>query len=152
MYSKLIEKKEQLGYTNEYIQQKTGVSERTVARIFSKKHQDHKRGCSVDTLRPILNLLDLSFEELFDDAKIYLGGNTYAEMQDKIKVLQEKIESLTSENATIAAERDYSIAEHTIAKDEIKTLNAKIELLTMQLSYKDEIIALHQIIHQERSK
>lgn len=152
MYTKLIERKEELKYTNEYIHQQTGVSERTIARIFSKTHQEHKRGCSVDTLRPILNLLGLSFEDIFDDDKIFIGGHTYAEMQDKIRALNEKIEELENKNATIIAERDFSNAENAILKNEINTLTAEIKLLNMQLAYKDEIIALHKLLEQERGK
>ena len=152
MYTKLIERKEELGYTNEYIHKQTGVSERTIARIFSKSHQEHKRGCSVDTLRPILNLLGLSFEDIFDDAKVFIGGHTYAEMQDKIRSLKEKIDELITDNTTIKAERDFANADNAILKNEITTLTAEIKLLNMQLSYKDEIIALYKIIEQERNK
>ena len=145
MYQKLIERKEELGYTNEYIHTKTGVSERTIARIFSKTHKEHKRGCSVDTLRPILNLLGLSFEDIFDDAKIFIGGHAYTEMQDKIRALQERLD-------IVIAERDFANADNVILKNEITTLTAEIKLLNMQLSYKDEIIALYKIIEQERNK
>ena len=88
----------------------------------------------------------MSFEEIFDDAKIFLGGNTYAEMQDKIKVLQEKID-------TITAERDFATAENAILKNEVASLTAEIKLFNMQMAYKDEIIALNkQLIHELRNK
>jgi hypothetical protein len=63
---------------------------------------------------------------------------------------KEQIDELTTQNSTLLAERDLLLAETGILKDEVKTLNSKVELLTMQLGYKDEIIALHKIIEQER--
>ena len=146
MYDLLIEKKKELHLTNEDIQKATGVSDRTIARIFSKEHRDYKRGCSVDTLRPILNLLGLSFDDIFDDSKIFIGGHAYKEMQDKIKLLLEKIDNLTAENATLKAERDFAVADNGILKNEVNTLASEIKLLTMQLSYKDEIISLYKEI------
>ena len=143
MYNLLIDKKKELGLTNEDIVQRTGVSMRTVERIFSKNHQEHKRGCSVDTLRPILNLLGLSFEDIFDDAKVFIGGHAYTEMQDKIRALQERI-------STVTAERDFANADNLVLKSEITALTAEIKLLNMQLAYKDEIISLYKRVDQNR--
>ena len=145
MYTRLIERKKELGLSNKDIEIATGASERTVARIFSTTEKDYKRGCSVDTLRPIINFLGLTFEEVFDDTKAFLGGATLAEMQKKVN-------ELTTIKETLEAEREALISENTLLKDEVKTLNARVEILTMQLSYKDEIIALHKIIEQERNK
>lgn len=143
MYTRLIERKNELGLSNKDIEKATGASERTVARIFSTTEKDYKRGCSVDTLRPIINFLGLTFEEVFDDTKAFLGGTTLAEMQKKVN-------ELTDIKATLEAERDAILSENNLLKDEVKTLNARVEILTMQLSYKDEIIALHKIIEQSR--
>jgi transcriptional regulator with XRE-family HTH domain len=145
MYTRLIERKKELGLSNKDIEKGTGASERTVARIFSATEKDYKRGCSVDTLRSILNFLGLSFEEVFDDTKAFIGGVALADMQ-------KKVEELTAAKDTLIAEKETLLAENTLLNDEVKALNARVELLTMQLSYKDEIIALHKIIVQERNK
>lgn len=100
---------------------------------------------SIDTLERLATALNCSLGDILAGTRAFVGNKTLADLQDEI-------EKLTSVNESLTAQMDLVLAENTILKDEVKTLNSKVELLTMQLSYKDEIIALHKIIEQERHK
>jgi transcriptional regulator with XRE-family HTH domain len=117
------------------------LPEKTVTRILSGQTANPY----LDTLDRLATALGCSIGDIVAGTKAVVGT-------EQMPKLQEEIENLISENTTIIAEKDLLLAENSILKDEVKTLNSKIELLTMQLSYKDEIIALHKIIEQERNK
>jgi transcriptional regulator with XRE-family HTH domain len=110
----------------------TGLPERTVVRIFNGETDNP----SISTLIPIVNFLGGSLDELFADTKAVVGNK-------KMSELQENLDALIAENATLIAERDFAVAETALCKEEVKALNAKIDLLTMQLTHKDELLALH---------
>lgn len=110
-----------------------------------------KRVVSGVTNNPYIETLDRFAIALGCSLSDILVGTKAVVGTEKMSQMQEEMDVLTAENATIIAERDLLIAENGILKDEVKALNSKVELLTMQLGYKDQIIALHQIIQQERA-
>lgn len=138
MYQRLIDQKNKLGLSNKEIEEGSGSSQRTIERIFSENPKNYKRGCSVDTLRPILKFLNLSFEEVFEDTPAYLGNSTFTELQNKV------------DNLTTT--KDYLLTRNKVLEEEVKALTARIELLVMELRLKDEIISLHKVIEEERNK
>ena len=142
----LIALKEKSGKTLKQIEEGTRIPERTLMRIFSLKKEDMKRGHSFSSIIPIVNFLGGSLDEVFADTNAIVGGKNFVEMQEKIKWLIIENETLRNEKEKLIAERDFAAAENTILKDDTKSLTAKVELLTMQLNYKDEIIALYKII------
>lgn len=147
----LILLKEKSGKTLKQIEEETNIPERTLIRIFSRKKDDTKRGHSFATIIPIVNCLGGSLDEIFADTNAIVGSKSFIEMQDKIKSLLVDKETLANEIATLKAELDFAVADNNILKDENKSLLAKVDLLTMQLSYKDEIIALYKIIEQSKN-
>jgi hypothetical protein len=146
----LIALKNKSGKTFKEIEEATKIPERSLVRIFSTKKDDIKRGHSISTIIPIVNFLNGSLDEVFADTNAIVGGKAFIELQEKIKSLVAEKELLANEKATVTAERDFALADNAILKDEIKSLTAKVDLLTMQLSYKDEIIALYKIIEQSK--
>ena len=146
----LVALKEKSGKTLKQIENGTQIPERTLMRIFSLKKEDMKRGHSFSTIIPIVNFLGGSLDEIFADTNAIVGNKNFIEIQEKVRSLIEKNELLSIEKEKVTAERDFAVAENAILKDENKTLSAKVELLSMQLSYKDEIIALYKIIEQNK--
>ena len=90
------------------IEEATGIPIRTLSRIFSMDEADHKRGVSADNLHKVLKVLNLTFEELFEDSTAYVGNHHY-------EALQHRIEELTKE----------------------------VDMLKLQLSHKNELLAVH---------
>ena len=111
-----------------------------------------KRVVAGVTSNPYIDTLDRFAIALGCSLGDILIGTNAVISTDQVHELQDKIDALTTENATIVAERDFANADNAILKNEITSLTAEIKLLTMQLSYKDEIIALYKIIEQERNK
>lgn len=124
--------------TKQQIADRGNLPLKTVIRVVKKETL-----CpSIDTLERFAAALECGLEDILTGSRAVIGTKTLAE-------LQEEIDTLTSDKEKITAERDFAVAENTILKDELKTLSSKVELLTMQLNYKDEIIALHKIIEQQ---
>ena len=146
----LIALKEKTGKTIKQIEDGTKIPERTLVRIFSLNKEDMKRGHSFSTIIPIVNFLGGSLDEIFSDTNAIVGNKNFVEIQAKVRSLIEQNELLINEKEKVVAERDFAVADNAILKDEIKTLSAKVDLLNMQLAYKDEIIALHKIIEQTK--
>ena len=128
----IIALRQKAGKTNKQIEKGTGINERTVARIFSKKTEDCKRGHSMDNIVSIVNFLGGSLDEVFEDTGAIVGGRNYIEMQEKINAL--------------ITERDTAIEENISLKTQITALTH--ELLHTQISHKDEIISLYKLLHE----
>ena len=122
---KLIELKKKSGYSSKQIAEGTFLPERTVSRIFAKE----TNGPSITTLIPIINFLGGSLDELFADTDAVIGNKKFADLQAKCDL--------------VTAEKDLLTTENAILKDQINTLNAKIELLELKLMHKEELIAVH---------
>lgn len=130
----------------------SGLTKHQIAERGNLPYETVKRVVSGRTDNPYIETLDRFCIALGCSLNDVLVGTKAVIGTEKLPQMQEEIDSLKTELATITAERDLLIAENGILKDETKTLNSKVELLTMQLGYKDQIIALHQIIQQERNK
>jgi transcriptional regulator with XRE-family HTH domain len=130
---------------------KSGMTKTQIAEKGNLPYETVKRVVSGVTNNPYIETLDRFAIALGCSLSDILVGTKAVVGTEKMSQMQEEMDVLTAENATIIAERDLLIAENGILKDEVKALNSKVELLTMQLGYKDQIIALHQIIQQERA-
>lgn len=131
---KLIELKKKSGYSSKQIAEGTFMPERTVSRIFAKE----TNGPSITTLIPIINFLGGSLDELFADTDAVIGNKKFADLQVKCDL--------------VTAEKDLLSTENAILKDQINSLNAKIELLELKLMHKEELLAVHNYYTKLGSK
>ena len=131
---------------------KSGMTKMQIAEKGNLPYETVKRVVSGVTNNPYIETLDRFAIALGCSLSDILVGTKAVVGTEKMSEMQTQLDEITAENATIKAEKEFAFAENAILKEENKTLNAKVELLTMQLSYKDEIIALHKIIEQERNK
>lgn len=131
---KLIELKKKSGYSSKQIAEGTFMPERTVSRIFAKE----TNGPSITTLIPIINFLGGSLDELFADTDAVIGNKKFADLQAKCDL--------------VTAEKDLLTTENAILKDQINSLNAKIELLELKLMHKEELLAVHNYYTKLGSK
>lgn len=131
---KLIELKKKSGYSSKQIAEGTFMPERTVSRIFAKE----TNGPSITTLIPIINFLGGSLDELFADTEAVIGNKKFADLQAKCDL--------------VTAEKDLLSTENAILKDQINSLNAKIELLELKLMHKEELLAIHNYYTKLGSK
>ena len=136
--TKLIDKKLELGYSNKDIELGTGISESTIARIFSKKEKDIKRGHSASTIKPIANFLGLTLDELFEDTNAFVGGKTFVEMQGKI-------ESLLAERERFKADINDLNNEILSLKELLRECTSKIEVLKTTIHFQEELLAVHNL-------
>ena len=130
----------------------SGLTKQQIAERGNLPYETVKRVVSGGTNNPYIETLDRFAIALGCSLSDILVGTKAVVGTEKMSEMQTQLDEITAENATIKAEKEFALAENAILKEENKTLNAKVELLTMQLSYKDEIIALHKIIEQERNK
>lgn len=135
----IIALKEKSNKTTKDIAQGVQVSESTIKRVFSRKKEDNKRGHSLDLIIAIIHFLGGKVSEIFEDTGAIVSSTPAF-------AFQEQMDALIAEKETIKAERDLALAEISILKEESKNLIAKVDLLTMQLSYKDEVIALYKLL------
>lgn len=119
------ELKKAKGMSTKQIAEKTNLPERTVNRIFSGDTDNPY----VDTLHRIVTVLGGSLDDILADTKMVVGEKNLVTLQENVDV--------------ITAERDLLKAENTILKDKVTALTAENDLLKLQLTHKDEIIALH---------
>ena len=131
---------------------KSGLTKTQIAEKGNLPYETVKCVISGATNNPFIETLDRFAIALDCTLSDILVGTRAVVGNEKMPQMQEQIDELTAANTTLTAEKDLLLAENSILKDEVKTLNNKVELLTMQLGYKDQIIALHQIIQQERGK
>lgn len=121
----LKELKERTGLSDSQIAKRTMLSEKTIERVFS----GHAKTPYVDTLYRIVKALGGSLDDILAEAKVVVGTEKLATLQDTVDIT--------------SAERDMLIAENNILKDKIATLTAEIDLLKMEIKHKDEIISIH---------
>ena len=137
----LIALKEKSGLSYAQIADGVGVSESTIKRIFSKSHDDCKRGHSIALIIDIVHFLGGKVIEVFEDTNAIISNHTYEELTEKIEGLTKKIDLLT-------AELDLAHSNNTIFQNEIVALKNENTLLQTQNMYKDKIIALLEIIKE----
>lgn len=112
-----------VGASNKSIGVGIGHSERTIARVFSKKDEDHKRGHSLDLIQDIVTFLGGKMSDIFEDTDAIIVGKSYIE-------LQEKLDAVTAERNSLARE---------------------IELLNLKLMYTEELLATHNYYNKFKS-
>lgn len=118
-----------VGATNKSIADGIGRSERTIARVFSKKPEDHKRGHSLDLIQDIVSFLGGKMRDICEDTNALIVGQSYIDLQGKLDI--------------VTAERDSIAAEHTILKEKVAVQTKEIELLALKLMYTEELLATH---------
>ena len=114
------------------IHEDTGVPERTITRIFSGETDNPY----IDTVHRLALYFGSSLDGVLADTKLVVGNKD-------LVALQEDLDAVTAERDLIIAERDLVMAENVILKDKVVALSAENDLLKIQLTHKDEIIALH---------
>ncbi len=121
----LKELKKVKGMSAKLIAEKTNLPERTVNRIFSGDTDNPY----VDTLHRIVTVLGGSLDDILADTKVVVGEQNLVALQENVDV--------------VTAERDLLKAENAILKDKVSALTAENDHLKLQLTHKEEIIALH---------
>lgn len=128
----LKELKKEKNLSTKQLAELANLPEKTVARVLSGKTANPY----IDTLDRLAVALDSTIGDILAGTSAVIGTET-------LPVLQGNIDTLTSENATIIAQRDLVIAENTILKEKNAALAAENDLLKMQLLHKEELLALH---------
>lgn len=140
-HENLLEIIKESGLTKQQIAEKGNLPYETVKRVVSGKTDNPY----IETLDRFAIALKCTLGDILIGTKAVVGTKKLAE-------LQETIDILSTEKSTAIAERDLAIAENTILKDKVTTLTAENDILRMQLSYKDEIIALQKLLNQAQTK
>ena len=121
---KLKEIKNKTNLSTKDISVKTGINEKTIARIFSGDTDNP----FMTTLIPICATLNCSLDDIFVDTKVVVGTEKLAE-------LQEHVDSLKNELNLIKHKHNALIAEN--------------EILRMQLKHKEEeLSAIYDFYHK----
>ena len=118
--------KKQTGMSSKTIAERTGLPERTVARIFSGDTDNPY----MDTLHRIITVLGGSLDEIFADTKAVIATETLVEAKETANVLE--------------AQRDLIVAENEMLKTKVSALTAEIDLISKELQHKEELLALHK--------
>ena len=121
----LKELRKSSGKSLKQIADETKIPESTVKRIFGGDTDDPY----VSTIHRIVICLGGSLDHVLADTNAVLASKTVAEVKETAGVAE--------------AERDLLAAQNAILEDKVSTLTKEIELLQMQIKYKDEIIAIH---------
>ena len=121
----LKELKEKSNKTIKQIAEGTKQPERTIIRILRGETENP----TVTTLIPIINFLGGSLDEIFADTKTVIGTETLVELKENVELAQ--------------AEKELLIAEINVLKDKVNALTSENKLLNLKLSFKEELLAVH---------
>jgi hypothetical protein len=119
--------KNKVGATNKSIGDGIGRSERTIARVFSKKAEDHKRGHSMNLIEEIVEFLGGNMSEIFEDSSARIVGKSYLELQEKLDSVTDERDALLNDVKTLA--------------EEVNRLSK--ELVEVELKYTKKLIETH---------
>lgn len=122
---KIREAKEKSGMSMKQISDASGVTEKTLARIFAGGASMPRLG----TLGDIASALGTSLEEIFSESNAKVASGDLIDVQSDV-------ERFKSEN-------DLIKAENAMLKDKVANLTAENDLLRIKLEHKNEIISLH---------
>ena len=114
--------------------EKSGVPERTVTRIFSGETENP----GLDHVIKIVNALDGSLSDIFEDTKAVVGRASLAE-------LQRTVEGLTDELALASAE-------NAVLQKRAADLTTENDILRLKLEHKEELLALHNYYMKKASE
>ena len=129
----LKELKREKNMTTKQLAEKSGLPEQTVSRILS----GHTPNPYIDTLDRFATALGCTIADILVGTKAVIGNVSLSD-------LQSEIDRLTAERDSAIAERDLLVTSNTILKDKNTALSAEVDLLKMQIMYKDKIIAIHE--------
>jgi transcriptional regulator with XRE-family HTH domain len=130
----LKELKKKTGMSVKQIADKTNLPERTVNRIFSGDTDNPY----VDTLHRIVTSLGGSLDDILADTKVVVSEVKLVDLKESVDV--------------VTAERDLILAENAILKEKVSTLEKQLELTSMQLKHKEELLALHNYYNKIKSE
>lgn len=122
---KLKDLKNETGMSVKQIAEKRGMSEKTVARIFSGETDRPY----MDTLYEIVTALGGSLDDLFAEGKARLASEELIAVQNDVTRLTAEIGLLTAENAML--------------KEKVNVITSENDILRIKLEHKEEIISLH---------
>ena len=122
---KLKEAKEKSGMTIKQLSDSSGVTEKTLTRIFAGGASMPRFG----TLGDIASALGTSLEEIFAESNAMVASGDLIELQAEAECLNAENNMLKAENAML--------------KDKVGNLTAENDILRMKLEHKEEIISLH---------
>ena len=136
----LKELKREKNMSVKQLAERANLPEKTVSRILS----GHTSNPYIDTLDRLATALGCTIGDILAGTRAVVGD---ASLSD----LQSNIDTITSERDSAIAERDILLADNAILKDTNTALTAEIELLKMQIMYKDKIIAIHEYYNKLKS-
>jgi transcriptional regulator with XRE-family HTH domain len=120
--------------------EKANLPEKTITRILSGRTANPY----IDTLDRLATALDCTIGDILAGTRAVVGDVSLSD-------LQSNIDTLTLERDTAIAERDILLADNAILKDKNTALTAEVDLLKMQIMYKDKIIATHEYYNKLKS-
>ncbi len=137
----LLEIKKEKNMSTKMIAERSNLPEKTVTRVLSGRTTNPY----IDTLDRIATALGCTIGDILAGTKAVVGN-------DSLSTLQSNIDILTSERDSAIAERDLLLADNAILQDKNKALSAEVDLLKMQIMYKDKIIATHEYYNKLQNK
>ena len=136
----LKELKLEKNMSTKQLAERANLPEKTVSRILT----GHTANPYIDTLDRLATALDCTIGDI-------LAGTSTVVGDVSLSTLQSQIDTLTLEKESAIAERDILLADNAILKDKNTALSAEVDLLKMQIMYKDKIIATHEYYNKLRS-
>ena len=129
---KICEAKKANNITSKTMAEKVRLPESTIRRILSGKTETPR----IDTILELGAAVGLSPWELFSESTAVLSDKS-------MTLLQEEANKATA--ALTALQEEYTALSEETTELRLKTvkLQAEIDMLRLELKYKDEIIALH---------
>lgn len=118
----ILEAKQRLGVSAKEIasRSKSGISERTIRRIFSRVEISPR----IDTVLDIGEALGMTWHDIFDETVSVVANPVVA--------------TLPFENDALRAERDAALAEAAVLRDKVESLRAENDAL------KEELLSVHR--------
>lgn len=129
---KITEAKKAKSITTKMMSEKVRLPEQTITRILSGKTEAPR----IDTVLDLGASVGLSPWELFCETTAVLSDKNMSLLQEELDKTNAALTALQTEFTSLSEEA-------TDLRVKNVTLQAEIDLLKMQLSHKEEIIALH---------
>lgn len=121
----------------------SGLTKTQIAEKGNLPYDTVKRVISGATNNPYIETLDRFAIALGCTLSDILVGTRAVVGTEKMNEMQEEIDTLKLENEQLIAEKDVIVTQNTILEGKVNTLAAEIDLLKMQLSHKEELLAVH---------
>ena len=137
----LLEIMKEKNVSPKQLAERSNLPPKTVTRVLSGRTTNPY----IDTLDRIATALECSIADILVGTKAVIGNSN-------LSTLQDDLDAVIAEKETITAERDLVLADNTILKDKVRTLTSEIDLLKMQIMYKDKIIATHEYYNKLENK